>query len=73
MVPGKRGADTDAAQIAAIGMLLDRAYGKAMQPLTADGERGQATILEVRWAPAIDATPAIEHEPASPMDATEQD
>jgi hypothetical protein len=36
LVPGKPGADTHTAQIAAIRELLDRGYGKAAQSVTAD-------------------------------------
>lgn len=67
LVRGRPGADTHQAQIQAIGMLLDRGYGRPAPTLAADGASGPM-VLKVTWAPALPdeepATPLIEHEAA---------
>lgn len=44
-----KGADSDAAQIAAMKELLDRAYGKVAQPLSGD-DNAPAMQIDFRWA-----------------------
>lgn len=44
-------AESEQAQISALGIILDRAYGKAAQPQTGeDGEGPVKTVLEIVWA-----------------------
>lgn len=59
VVPGD---PSGAVQVAAIKELLDRGYGKATQPISADGEDGPM-ILEVVWKKPEPA--AIEHVPTN--------
>lgn len=40
--------DSDDTRLKAIGMLLDRGYGKAPQPLTGEGGEGPAK-MEITW------------------------
>jgi hypothetical protein len=56
LVEGMPGAESDAAQIAAIRELLDRGYGKAAQPISGDPD-GAPLAIDFRWA---DATPREE-------------
>lgn len=43
-----REAESEAARVAAIKEILDRAYGKSRQPIDGDGEGGLIKILMVR-------------------------
>lgn len=59
LISGRPGADSEAAQIAAIKELLDRGYGKSTQPLAGDSSAGPMHVT-FTWA---DATPPPEPEP----------
>ena len=56
LISGRPGADSEAAQIAAIKELLDRGYGKSTQPLAGDRSAGPMHVT-FTWA---DATPPPE-------------
>jgi hypothetical protein len=59
LIGGQPGAESEAAQIAALKELLDRGYGRATQPLSGDAD-GAPIAYSFRWA---DATPQPAPEP----------
>jgi hypothetical protein len=65
LISGRPGADSEAAQIAALRELLDRGYGKATQPLSGDAT-GAPIAYSFRWADALPHEP----EPIAEADDT---
>jgi hypothetical protein len=45
LIQGKEPAQSEAAQVSALNIVLERAYGKASQPVDGDGEGGPIAVV----------------------------
>lgn len=50
LIDGKKAAESEQVRLGAIGLILDRAYGKPQQAIVGDDDAPLKTVLEVRWA-----------------------
>ncbi len=51
LIEGVAGAESEAAQVSACNTILDRAYGKASQPIDGDGEGGPVLLQVITGVP----------------------